>query len=132
MFRYKGTLRALPRRARCHNGRQTSKCRIKVDKPTAGTNSFQASFLSCFRVWLREYNEDRPHSGKYCFGKTPMETFLAAKHLSDEKQLDRIPVGTSTDFVSPCDTRAVVALALCHIKSELLHVISPKATSPGP
>jgi transposase InsO family protein len=22
--------------------------------------------------WLREYNEHRPHSGKYCFGKTPM------------------------------------------------------------
>jgi len=21
-------------------------------------------------VWLQEYNEQRPHSGKYCFGKT--------------------------------------------------------------
>src|SRR5919204_3578270 len=27
-------------------------------------------------VWLREYNEARPHSGKYCFGKTPVQTFL--------------------------------------------------------
>src|SRR4026209_1028722 len=27
-------------------------------------------------VWINQYNEDRTHSGKYCFGKTPMETFL--------------------------------------------------------
>jgi Integrase core domain len=28
-------------------------------------------------AWIAEYNESRPHSGKYCFGKTPMETFAA-------------------------------------------------------
>lgn len=28
-------------------------------------------------------------SGKYCFGKTPMQTFLDSKKLSDEKQLGR-------------------------------------------
>jgi hypothetical protein len=44
-----------------------------------------------------------------CFGKTPMQTFLDAKHLSDEKQLDRFPAGTSSDSVSPRDARAVVA-----------------------
>ena len=27
-------------------------------------------------TWLREYNQEREHSGKYCFGKTPMQTFL--------------------------------------------------------
>ena len=26
--------------------------------------------------WLDEYNRTRPHSGKYCYGKTPMQTFL--------------------------------------------------------
>ena len=26
--------------------------------------------------WIKEYNEQRPHSGQYCFGKTPMQTFL--------------------------------------------------------
>ncbi|GHM59001.1 MAG: hypothetical protein sGL2_11510 [Candidatus Mesenet longicola] len=26
--------------------------------------------------WLRSYNETRPHSGKHCYGKTPMQTFL--------------------------------------------------------
>src|SRR5688572_9324650 len=59
--------------------------------------------------WLKEYNEQRPHSGKYCFGKTPIQTFLDSKHLSDEKQLDRIPVNTSSDRLSPRDARAVVA-----------------------
>jgi hypothetical protein len=26
-------------------------------------------------IWLRDYSEERVHSGKYCFGKTPMQTF---------------------------------------------------------
>jgi len=59
--------------------------------------------------WIREYNEVRLHSGKYCFGKTPMQTFLDSKHLSDEKQLDRIPIGTSSDIVFPREARADVA-----------------------
>ena len=40
--------------------------------------------------WIKHYNEERPHTGKYCFGKTPMETFLDSKHLAKEKQLDTI------------------------------------------
>lgn len=39
--------------------------------------------------WLRYYNEERPHSGRYCYGKTPMQTFREAKHLAHEKMLDR-------------------------------------------
>ncbi len=38
--------------------------------------------------WMRYYNEERPHSGKYCYGKTPMQTFAESKHLAKEKQLD--------------------------------------------
>jgi transposase InsO family protein len=38
--------------------------------------------------WLEEYNLERTHSGKYCFGKTPMQTFLESKHLAKEKMLD--------------------------------------------
>jgi transposase InsO family protein len=41
--------------------------------------------------WLREYNEQRPHSGKYCYGKMPMQTFLETTHLAHEKMLDRLP-----------------------------------------
>jgi transposase InsO family protein len=59
--------------------------------------------------WLHEYNEERPHSGKYCFGKTPVQTFLDSKHLSDEKQLDRMPAKTSSDGLSPRIARTVVA-----------------------
>ena len=25
--------------------------------------------------WLEHYNNERPHSGRYCFGKSPMQTF---------------------------------------------------------
>src|SRR3954447_12318731 len=39
--------------------------------------------------WLRYYNQERPHSGRYCYGKTPLQTFREAKHLADEKMLDR-------------------------------------------
>ena len=60
-------------------------------------------------AWLKEYNEQRPHSGKYCFGKTPIQTFLDSKYLSDEKQLDRNPVKTSPDGLSPRGARAVLA-----------------------
>ena len=38
--------------------------------------------------WLDYYNNERTHSGKHCFGKTPMQTFLDSKHLADEKMLD--------------------------------------------
>ena len=39
-------------------------------------------------LWLKEYDTTSPHSGKYCFGKTPMQTFLDAKHLAKEKELN--------------------------------------------
>jgi hypothetical protein len=29
-------------------------------------------------LWMREFNEERPHQGKWCFGKTPIQTFLDA------------------------------------------------------
>jgi len=39
-------------------------------------------------LWIKQYNEQRPHTGKYCFGKTPMQTFLDAIPLAKEKMLD--------------------------------------------
>ena len=38
--------------------------------------------------WITSYNEERTHSGKHCFGKTPMETFLDTLPLAKEKKLD--------------------------------------------
>ena len=35
--------------------------------------------------WIRSYNENRPHQGRWCFGKTPMQTFLDATPLAKEK-----------------------------------------------
>jgi transposase InsO family protein len=41
-------------------------------------------------TWMNDYNKNRPHSGKYCFGKTPYQTFLDSIHLAKEKQLDQL------------------------------------------
>ena len=38
--------------------------------------------------WLGEYNEQRTHQGRWCYGKTPMQTFLDSIHLAKEKQID--------------------------------------------
>src|SRR6185312_15233176 len=36
-------------------------------------------------AWLVEYNYRRSHQGRWCFGKTPMQTFLDALPLAKEK-----------------------------------------------
>jgi len=41
--------------------------------------------------WMDYYNNKRPHSGKYCFGKTPMETFTESITLARHKMLDHLP-----------------------------------------
>jgi hypothetical protein len=33
------------------------------------------------------YNEDRPHQGRWCFGKTPLQTFLDAIPIAREKMI---------------------------------------------
>ena len=37
--------------------------------------------------WIDEYNLNRTHQGKYCYGKTPIRTFLDSKHLAKVKML---------------------------------------------
>jgi len=37
--------------------------------------------------WLVEYNEKRPHTGRWCYGKTPMETFKESVHIAQEKMV---------------------------------------------
>ena len=36
-------------------------------------------------AWITEYNGQRLHQGRWCFGKTPMQTFLDALPLAKEK-----------------------------------------------
>ena len=38
-------------------------------------------------LWLADYNERRPHQGRWCFGKTPMQTFLDAVPIAKEKMI---------------------------------------------
>ena len=38
--------------------------------------------------WLVHYNSERPHSGKFYYGKTPMQTFLDSIDLAREKLID--------------------------------------------
>src|SRR5271166_5522726 len=37
--------------------------------------------------WVQSYNEERAHQGRWCFGKTPMQTFLDATPLAKEKMI---------------------------------------------
>lgn len=37
--------------------------------------------------WLQEYNEQRSHQGRWCYGKTPKQTFLDRVPLAKEKIL---------------------------------------------
>lgn len=36
--------------------------------------------------WLQIYSEARTHQGRWCFGKTPMQTFLDSADMAREKQ----------------------------------------------
>jgi len=40
--------------------------------------------------WLNYYNNERPHSGRYCYGKTPMETFNESLILAKQKLLSEL------------------------------------------
>ena len=38
-------------------------------------------------AWMADYNQQRPHQGRWCYGKTPMQTFLDSVPLAKEKML---------------------------------------------
>jgi hypothetical protein len=38
-------------------------------------------------LWLEGFNRNRPHQGRWCFGKIPMQTFLDAKPIAEEKMI---------------------------------------------
>jgi transposase InsO family protein len=41
-------------------------------------------------VWMVSYNGERTHSGKYCYGKTPLQTFIDTAKLAYDRDLARI------------------------------------------
>ncbi len=38
-------------------------------------------------IWLAQYNRERTHQGRWCYGKTPMQTFIDSLPIAQEKQL---------------------------------------------
>jgi len=42
-------------------------------------------------LWVKSYNEERPHQGRWCFGKTPLQTFLDAILVAREKMIAAWP-----------------------------------------
>jgi transposase len=42
-------------------------------------------------TWIEEYNTTGTHTGKYCYGRTPMQTFTESLPLAKEKMLSELP-----------------------------------------
>ena len=38
-------------------------------------------------TWIKLYNEERPHQGRWCYGQTPMQTFVDSVPLAKEKMI---------------------------------------------
>lgn len=55
-------------------------------------------------VWMNFYNTERTHTGKYCFGKTPMETFLDSKSIAMSKQLQLLKENDNIAAISEAET----------------------------
>ena len=68
--------------------------RVLTDRGTEYCERFHRTLQE---VWLGEYNEKREHSGKYCYGKTPGQTFLDSKHLAQAKMLDSLTATVCSD-----------------------------------
>ena len=47
--------------------------------------------------WIELYNNERSHSGRYCFGKTPMQTFIDSKELAKAKDVNNL-FGQNNNF----------------------------------
>ncbi len=52
-------------------------------KPSTSLAELQADL----DAWLTVYNEQRTHQGRWCYGKTPMQTVLDSVPLAKEKML---------------------------------------------
>src|SRR4051794_26658710 len=55
--------------------------------------------------WLQFYNTERAHSGRYCYGKTPMQTFRDSKELAQTKDVNNL-FGQSTNFKLSAEAEA--------------------------
>jgi hypothetical protein len=53
--------------------------------------------------WLYYYKHERSHSGKYCYVKTPMQTFQDSKHLALEKSNELMYLESTADSLNLSD-----------------------------
>ena len=47
-------------------------------------------------AWIADYNQRRPHQGRWCFGKTPTQTFLDALPLAKGETHGGMTTATDT------------------------------------
>ena len=40
--------------------------------------------------WMELYNNERVHTGRYCYGKAPMQTFIDSKELARAKDVNNL------------------------------------------
>jgi hypothetical protein len=40
--------------------------------------------------WIQYYNSERTHSGRYCYGKAPLQTFLDSKTIAKSKNVNEL------------------------------------------
>jgi hypothetical protein len=64
--------------------------RVNHLKPKRGGVKFGRRFTidelqADLDTWISEYNKVRPHQGRWCFGKTPMQALLDAMPMTKEK-----------------------------------------------
>jgi hypothetical protein len=45
----------------------------------------------------KSHNKKREHSGNYCYGKAPWQTFLDSEQLAQAKMLDSLTATTTSD-----------------------------------
>jgi len=73
-----------PKTERLHNTMLNEFYRVAFRKRIYETiNQLQADL----DAWVAAYNEARPHQGRWCYGKTPMRTFLDTLPIAKEKSI---------------------------------------------
>lgn len=63
---------------------------------------------AALEMWLKEYNEERPHQGRWCYGKTPLQTFL--DNIPPGSLLLHTPHGTGRAILSGLSVQSLVPL----------------------
>jgi hypothetical protein len=61
---------------------------------------FRGDLVDGLDAWMQTYNSIRTHSGKYCFGRKPYQTFQETKQLAQSKMLDTLYEKKEADIQS--------------------------------